>query len=342
MSTQSKYLSMKEKKLCIFLYSSVLNFATSVVIKPFMILFLFFIFISSPNVHAEDNDYGKLKKQYEALLVDRDNLLSQTRNLLHYKDKCLKLEMTIKELQAEDEKLTRQIQEKISQVQILQEKVEDLEEARIPLLEERDSVKNSLDKLKIEYRILPETRKEIARLRKENTKLLKDFKKLDKKLEQRFKLLEGKKLDAEAEAEIYRRQLNDFKKKYKEALNKNRRLEKEVGRIPKRFVELARENKVLIKQTALMHYNLGVFYTENKQYSRAVAEFEKAIELNPDDPYVHYNLGYIYAEYLVNRSKAIECFRHFLRLAKSNDKDVDWVKKYILTWQTWEGKKPIQ
>ena len=261
---------------------------------------------------------------------------------MRYKQQSSKLEMTIKQFQAENEKLTRQIQEKISQVQILQEKVEDLEEARIPLLKERDSVKNSLDKLKIEYRILPETRKEIAGLRKENSKLLKDFKQLDKKLEKRIKLLEGKKLDAEVESEIYRRQLNDFKKKYKEALNKNRRLEKEVGRMPDRFAELARENRILIKQTALMHYNLGVFYTENKQYSRAVVEFEKAIELNPDDPYVHYNLGYIYAEYLVKRSKAIECFRHFLRLAKSNDKDVDWVKKYILTWQTWEGKKPMQ
>ncbi|MBU1871731.1 MAG: tetratricopeptide repeat protein, partial [Candidatus Omnitrophica bacterium] len=75
---------------------------------------------------------------------------------------------------------------------------------------------------------------------------------------------------------------------------------------------------------------------------RAIAEFEKAIELNPEDPYFHYNLGYIYAEYMVDRPKAIEHFRHFLRLTKNEDKDVDWVKKYILTWQTWEGKRPIK
>ncbi|MBU2221078.1 MAG: tetratricopeptide repeat protein, partial [Candidatus Omnitrophica bacterium] len=113
------------------------------------------------------------------------------------------------------------------------------------------------------------------------------------------------------------------------------------AQIPAKFAELARENKVLIKETALMHYNLGVFYTQSKEFSRATAEFEKAIELNPDDPYSHYNLGYIYAEYLGNRPKAIENFRKFLKLAKAEDKDVDWVKKYILTWQTWEGKKPV-
>ena len=91
-----------------------------------------------------------------------------------------------------------------------------------------------------------------------------------------------------------------------------------------------------------MHYNLGVFYTQHKEYKRAIAEFEKAIELNPDDPYAHFNLGYIYAEYLVDRSKAVEHFRHYLRLADKSDKDIDWVKKYILTWQAWEGKTPLK
>jgi len=44
----------------------------------------------------------------------------------------------------------------------------------------------------------------------------------------------------------------------------------------------------------------------------------------------------------VDRPKAIENFRKFLGLVKTDDKDVDWVKKYILTWQTWEGKKPLK
>jgi len=91
-----------------------------------------------------------------------------------------------------------------------------------------------------------------------------------------------------------------------------------------------------------MHYNLGVFYSKQKEYSRAVSEFEEAVKLRPDDAYSHFNLGYIYAEYLVNRPKAIEHFRHYLRLAKKDDKDLDWVKKYILTWQAWAGKEPME
>jgi tetratricopeptide (TPR) repeat protein len=91
-----------------------------------------------------------------------------------------------------------------------------------------------------------------------------------------------------------------------------------------------------------MHYNLGVFYMREKNYPRAIAEFEKALELTPDDAYAHFNLGYIYAEYVVNRPKAIEHFRNYLRLAKKGDKDVDWVKKYIISWETWQGKGKIE
>ena len=98
----------------------------------------------------------------------------------------------------------------------------------------------------------------------------------------------------------------------------------------------------MIKQTAATHYNLGVFYTKNKEYSRAIAEFEKAIELVPDDAYSHFNLGYIYAEHIVNRTRAIEHFRFYLRHAKKDDKDIDWVRKYVLSWETWQGEEPLE
>lgn len=125
-------------------------------------------------------------------------------------------------------------------------------------------------------------------------------------------------------------------------MRKNRLFEQRVTEAPPKFAELARQNTALIKETANMHYNLGVFYMKQKEYSRAAAEFEKAIELTPNDAYAHFNLGYIYAEYLVNRPKAIEHFQDYLRLAKKDDKDVDWVKKYILTWESWQGKVPVE
>ena len=138
---------------------------------------------------------------------------------------------------------------------------------------------------------------------------------------------------------------NDVRKMnqaYSEAAKKNKLLAKKVTEKPRQFAELARQNKVLIRRTANMHYNLGVFYLNQKKYPRAVAEFTKAVELRPEDAYSHFNLGYIYAEYLVNRTKAIEHFRNYLRYVKKDDRDVDWVKRYIITWQSWQGKEPME
>jgi chromosome segregation ATPase len=137
-------------------------------------------------------------------------------------------------------------------------------------------------------------------------------------------------------------QLSDYKKNYAEAVKKNKAMASKISQTPSKFVELSRQNRVLLRQTAEMHYNLGVFYTRNKEYDRAVAEFEKCIEIDPNDAAAHFNLGYIYSEYLVNRDKAMDHFRHYLRLAKSDDPDVDWVKRYLLTWESYSGKMPMQ
>ena len=304
-----------------------------------IILCLVFCFgVYSFAAAEEEMSYEELKKAYNALVIDRDNILAQTKNLLQFKEKSIQLEKDIEELSVQNQELTQEIKTRIAQIQTLQHELEELENEQAPLMEERERLKNSLEKFQIEYRILPETKKKVIALRKENAGLSKSIKQAEREKQR----LQEEYFDVHAQSEIYRRQLNEFKDRYDQALEKNRDLEKQITKVPQKFAQLARENKILIKQTALMHYNLGVFYTENKQYARAIAEFEKAIELNPDDPYAYYNLGYIYAEYLVDRQKAIEEFRNFLRLSKSDDKDVDWVKKYILTWQTWEANRPLK
>ncbi|MFA4991839.1 MAG: tetratricopeptide repeat protein, partial [Candidatus Omnitrophota bacterium] len=180
--------------------------------------------------------------------------------------------------------------------------------------------------------------KQISALQKEKDRTSSDLETARKKLDVadlRKNQLEKEKLDVAAELKKYKQDLAD-------AFNKNKRLQAEVERMPKKFTEIARQNERLVKETGEMHYNLGVFYTKGREYKRAIAEFEKAIEINPNDSYSHFNLGYIYAEYMVNRKKAVENFRHYLRLAKGDDKDVDWAKQYILTWETYEGKRPME
>jgi len=325
--------------------------------KNFSLMAVCFVLISflsifSADLLAQENipqDYDKLREEYKNVLAEKENLLIQVRNLIEYRAKIKDMETNFLKLKEDNLKLKTQLDsiggEKdliITQLKEqnanLTQQVADFDAKMMTVYQERDDLKNSLEKFEIEYKILPETRKQISRLETEKREALRNY----TNAQQELKRMHEEQIEKEAQIEIYRRQNRDYKKDLDDALAKNRELEKKAQELPPRFAELARENKVLIKETALMHYNLGVFYTKNKEYARAVAEFEKAIELNPDDPYAHYNVGYIYAEYLVDRPKAIENFRKFLGLVKTDDKDVDWVKKYILTWQTWEGKKPLK
>ncbi len=306
--------------------------------KTIVLLFTFLFGIYTFAAAQTKEDYDKLKKEYDAVVADRDNILAQAKSLLEYKNKYQDAENNAGRLANEKEQLQKELQGRVEQNLLLQQKMEELESSQYQIVQEKEALKNSLEKMQIEYKIVGETRKEVSRLQKKLNEALR----AQKHAEQKIKRVEEEKLNITAQAEIYRRQLGESKELYNKALAKNKVLEKKASEIPKKFAELARENKVLLKETALMHYNLGVFYTQNKEYSRAIAEYEKTLELNPDDAYAHYNLGYIYAEYMVDRPKAVEHFRKFLRLSKAEDKDVDWVKRYILTWQTWEGKKPME
>ncbi len=294
-------------------------------------------------------EYDKLKSEYDQIVTDRNNILSQTRTLISYKNRVEDMEALVKSAQAEkaqvEEKLKAALQENqkllagtSDEKVLLEQKISSLNAAIKQLEKQREELKAEFEKREVEFKVVPETKRQLTQALNEKKELLRSTSQLEAKVRR----LEQDRLDKDAQIEIYRRQVKDFKVRYEKSLIKNRKLEQKAEQLPAKFAELARENKVLIKETALMHYNLGVFYTKNKEYQRAIAEFEKTIDLNPDDPYAHYNLGYIYAEYVLNRPKAMEHFRKFLSLVKSDDKDVDWVKKYILTWQTWDAKKPVE
>ena len=281
--------------------------------------------------------YEKLKKEYDGVVMDRNNILQQSKGFIELKAKVQTAQDEINKANAAKDEALKEAESARLLSGPLNEKISALEVSNEALKKEAEESRKAFDKMAFDYKVVPETQRENSRLKNENSLLARDLKNLQIKL----KRMEEQQLNDSAQLEIYRRQIKEFKRRYEQSMAKNRSLEKKIEKIPARFAEIARENKVLIKETALMHYNLGVFYTKNKEYSRAIAEFEKDLELNPDDGAAHYNLGFIYAEYLTNRPKALEHFRKFLALVKSEDKDVDWVKKYILTWQTWEGKKPI-
>ena len=77
------------------------------------------------------------------------------------------------------------------------------------------------------------------------------------------------------------------------------------------------------------HYNMGYVYKVCRQYERAEQEFIKALELDPTDPGLHYNLGILYDDDLKNRTKARHHYEMFLELAP-NDTDVPQVTEWLM------------
>ncbi|MBN3040345.1 MAG: tetratricopeptide repeat protein [Candidatus Omnitrophica bacterium] len=304
----------------------------------FLIASSFFLLANAFSQETPADDYEKLKRDYEQVVKDRDNILAQIKNLLKYKAEIRKMEDEVNRVRQKNEKAEKERLTLENQVKDLKEHIDVLQKEKGSLVDEIEALEKHIENREIEYKIVDEFKKDLTEANSDNQRL----KNQNLTLQEKIKKINSEKIAQEAEAAIYRRQVENLRQQYSEALKTNKRLEKELENIPKRFAEIARENKVLIKETALMHYNLGVFYIEKGQYKRAIAELEKAIELNPEDSYAYFNLGYIYAEHLVNRKKAIEQFRQYLKLANKQDKEVDWVKRYILTWQSWEGNEPIK
>ncbi|MDD5466033.1 MAG: tetratricopeptide repeat protein [Candidatus Omnitrophica bacterium] len=283
--------------------------------------------------------YAQLLEENEALKIDRNNVLAQTKVLLGERARADELGVSLEKANLEISRLQEEKQEAQKYNSSLKAAFKTYQQSQVRIIKERDDLKLAYEEAKKKASneaAVKKSKKEAVKPRKE--KIAPEINLKNKEIEQlkaqRTKLEEAKK-------ELVQ-QVKEQKKAIAQAINKNRKLEEEINNLPRQFSEIARQNKRLIKETAQMHYNLGVFYTKNKEYTRAIAELEKVVDITPDDAYAHFNLGYIYAEHQLDRQKAIEHFRYFLRLAKSDDKDTDWVRKYLLTWETYEGKKPVE
>lgn len=252
--------------------------------------------------------YETLKNKYQAIESDRDNVLVQIKQLLAEKEAFVFKETEFKTLTVKDQELLESYKKLEAEFGAAQAKANDLKKSLELAVSESATNKAALDKVFQE--------------------------KADMALE--FKNSSGKIKNLEEEAaryKVFQESFMSLNNSY-EALKKQKKdLEKQLKNIPKKLSKTAHENKVLIRETADMHYNLGVFYAGERNYDRALAEFKKAVDINPNDSKAYYNLGYIYAEHLQDRKKAEYNFRRFLGL-DSDDPNADSVKSYLAERET--------
>lgn len=279
----------------------------------------------------------RLLKDNEAIKVDRENLMAQIKTLLPERTRVAEFGASLEKANRDLAALTKEKAELQDSNLSQKAAIDQLQAAQKGLIAKWDTLKTSCDKSEMMIKNKDLNRK-VGELQKDKNALQNNAKRKDSEFEQ----LRQQKIKVDSENTNLKSQLKETKQSLADAVQKNKKMWEAIQNTPKKMAELARQNKLLIAQTADMHYNLGIFYSKNKQYDRAAIEFEKVVEIDPNHAYAHFNLGYIYAEYLVNRQKASKHFRYYLGLAKSDDKDVDWVKKYLLTWEAYDGKQQVQ
>ena len=83
---------------------------------------------------------------------------------------------------------------------------------------------------------------------------------------------------------------------------------------PERAKALLLKSVRLVPGYAHGHYLLGRIYTEQKDFTSAVASYQTAAELDPQMPGVYFNLGYIYAT-RKDYNRAYEMFKRVVELS---------------------------
>ena len=84
----------------------------------------------------------------------------------------------------------------------------------------------------------------------------------------------------------------------------------------------------LQRETATMHYNLAVILTGQGKFDAAVREYDRVIQIRPEDSDAHYNLAVLYDTELKDRAKALEHYRRYVELMP-NGPDTPKVKLWI-------------
>jgi len=290
-----------------------------------------------------------LMEAYEKLKTDQDTITEQLNRLRRDSQRCDAVKASFEEMTEENTAFLEEKESLIKKRETLSVTLEHLKSHVKEVTAEKDRLAVFLaeaqedESVKIK-KIRDSVRDEVKNLRNETVSLKEENTALVQQLRESQKesgLFKVDNAGLRQELTLVQEELGALEKKHGEIKNENRYLAQEASQFPKKFADLARHNRKLVKETADMHYNLGVSFIKSKEYKRAVKEFEKVLELKPQDAYSNYNLGYIYAEHLVDRPTAIKHFQTYLAYA-SDARDADWVRKYILTWQTWYGKQQMK
>lgn len=284
-------------------------------------------------IQSLEGERKKLQEALVALTADRDNLATQTKRLADEElesSSALKLhEQVLKRTGEENRSLKGQIEPLETAHNQLEREYEGLlkEQARLRQDLEQARQRTEEQKLKEALAMAKAKNEQSAFELREAQRTLKD--------------LQSRQARTKSDLTSVQERLTGLEQRYTGLISQNKTLQYQVAHVPNDVTGLAREHEQLVKEMADTHYNMGLVYVEKDDYVRASKEFEKTLELRPDDGDALYNLGLIYAEHLPDRERATACFRRYLQL-NPQARDASWVKQYIASWHALEAKERLE
>lgn len=275
----------------------------------------------------------ELAKEVQRLTADQEHLLTVAKGANEERDEAVGVRSLLERMLQKTGEENRQMK---SRLEPAEHELEMLRSQWDQLVKQRDTLQIDVERYKSRSKETKLT-EQVSELRGKQQALEKDLREVRLKYSQ-----------ASKREQILTRDLGELKdrlgrlqKEYMAKLQENESLRQEVTRLPKDVNTMAKEHERLLKDLADTHYNMGVMFTMKKDFPRAVQEFQKVVELRPDDADAHYNLGIIYAEHLPDREKALAAFRRYLQV-KPQGQDASYARKYIATWRVWEGAERLE
>lgn len=327
----------------------------------------FLPFAYAENVNADpslqlkelQNKNSQLQGELENLKLDRNNILKQAQSFQKEKEDILsKMEATknnsasaateLESLKKESALLNAEL-EKLRQARAKDRELYTEEKGTVERkLKEEEDKNLSLAKTLEEY--TPEKISQVVedrnRLDVENKQLAQKILDQNQKLEEVQRNMTPLELDREelhktvAENKELRDRTKYIQKvedRLEQLIKENKEYREQLEVMKAKFKDsvpgLAKSGRIaqkMMRENAQMHYNLGTIFLQNKRYKESITEYEKALELMPNDPDTHYNLGVLYDDFMKDRNKALY---HYQKYIAVNPKapDAKKVENYMLS-----------
>ena len=221
------------------------------------------------------------------------------------------------------EEENRRLREKLASLDAERQKAE---RARARLAEEEAKAAAVKERAKAEHDEiegkLKQARESEKRYRDTVEKLLKDIPALEGELNE-LRLHVDERDGALADRE---RHLEDLKRELRRREDRLTKAERMIT-----MMEDAREDvrRIDSAEKRDMHFNMAAVYAKEGRFRDAEREYLRALDIDPADADVHYNLGILYDDELKNKRRAAMHYRKYLRL-RPHGADFDKVKGWLM------------